>query len=179
MPHAVVVEFDRQLRPLDADRREQLGLCVVRLNRRDRLVHPPEDDSIFLAFESHRDDPPAGLEEELGSLQRPGKNERRPERGMTAKRDLRELREDADPRVPAGLGRQHERHLREVDLARERLHRFVVERASVGEDGELVSLERRVGEDVADDIAKVGHAAIVANPRGRWEDRCSVRRLAK
>ena len=174
--YAVVVELDRQLRPLDAECREQFRLRLVRLNSRDRLFHPPEDDPIFLAFESHRDDPVAGLEAKLRSLQRPGEDERRSECGMTGKRELGERREDADPRVPARLGRQHKGHLREVDLARERLHRLVGDPATVGEDGELISLERCIGEDVADDVPVVGHCRDRCRGRRPWEDRLSATR---
>ena len=45
-----------------------------------------------------------------------------------------------------------------VELEREPLHRPVVDVAPVGEDGELVPLERRVGEDVRDDVAQRRHA---------------------
>jgi hypothetical protein len=39
----------------------------------------------------------------------------------------------------------------------ERLHRLGVESARVGEDGKLVPRERRVGEDIADDVAELAH----------------------
>ena len=93
---------------------------------------------------------------------------------MTGKRELGERREDADPRVPARLGREHKGHLREVDLARERLHRLVGDPATVGEDGELISLEGRIGEDVADDVPVVGHCRDRCRGRRPWEDRLSA-----
>jgi hypothetical protein len=71
-------------------------------------------------------------------------------------------REDADADVRVGLRRQHEDGLAELRLARERLHGVGVEVAPVGEDGELVPLERRVREDVADDVAEGGHGPTLA-----------------
>ena len=76
---------------------------------------------------------------------------------MPGERKLGLRREDADPHRPALLGREHERRLREPDLERERLHRFLVERARVGEHGELVALERPIGEDIGDDVAQAVH----------------------
>ena len=73
---------------------------------------------------------------------------------MPRERQLGRRREDADPRVTVRLGRQHEDGLREVHLARERLHRLVVDVARIREDGELVAGQRRVGEDVGDDVAQ-------------------------
>ena len=101
--------------------------------------------------------PDAGLEPDLDQLQRPAEHERRAERRVAGERQLDARREDPDPRVAAGLGRQHEDRLGEVHLARERLHLLVVEAARVGEDRELVPGERRVGEDVGDDVAKGAH----------------------
>ena len=59
--------------------------------------------------------------------------------------------------VAAALGREDEHRLAEADLERERLHRLVVQPARVGEDGELVSRQGRVGEDVGDDVAERLH----------------------
>ena len=66
-----------------------------------------------------------------------------PETRMPGERKLGPGREDADPDRAALLRRQHERRLGEPDLERERLHRLLVDRARVREDGKLVSLERR------------------------------------
>src|SRR5262249_53284999 len=81
--------------------------------------------------------------------------------------------EDPDPHLRvAGLRREHEHRLRERHLLRECLHRGRVEVARVGEDGELVAGQRRVGEDVGDDVAEAAHGATVvgwpAGPPGRW-----------
>ena len=81
---------------------------------------------------------------------------------MARERHLVERVEDPHPRRPALLRGQHEGRLGESDLEGERLHRRVVEAAGVGEDRELVSGERRVGEDVRDDVAVGGHAWVIA-----------------
>ena len=75
---------------------------------------------------------------------------------MPGERQLGRRREDPDPDVGVvGAGGRHEHRLRERHLLRERLHRRVVEIARVGEHRELVPLERRVGEDVGDDVAEL------------------------
>ena len=77
---------------------------------------------------------------------------------MPGERQLGRRREDPDPDVGVvGPCREAEDGLRERHLLRERLHRGVVEVARVGEHGELVPLERRVGEDVCDDVAELAH----------------------
>src|SRR5207247_436878 len=81
--------------------------------------------------------PRTSPEPDVDRLQWPRKHERGPQCRMPRERHLLDRCENSDFRVPAGLGRQHERHLREVDLARKGLHRFAAEPASVGEDGEL------------------------------------------
>ena len=65
--------------------------------------------------------------------------------------------EDPDPRLSALLRRKDERGLREADLERERLHEPHIELPCVGEHGELVAGERRVGEDIDDDVAQGRH----------------------
>ena len=76
---------------------------------------------------------------------------------MPGERQLDARREDADPRVAARLGRQHEDRLGQVQLARQPLHLLVVELAPVGEDRERVPGQRRVGEDVGDDVPEGAH----------------------
>ena len=78
---------------------------------------------------------------------------------MPCERKLEGRSEDPDPDVATGLGREHEHRLAEPDLERERLHRLVVQPARVGEDGELVSRQGRVREDVGDDVAERLHRA--------------------
>ena len=81
-----------------------------------------------------------------------------PSVGWPGERQLARGREDPDPDVGVlRLRREHEHRLGEVHLLRERLHRQRVEIARVGEDGELVARERRVGEDVGDDVAEAAH----------------------
>ena len=156
--HAVVVELDRELGALDADRGEQRLRVVERLDRRERLRHPPEHDPRTLALEQDGNDAGARLEQDLDELQRAAEHERGAERRMPGERDLDRRREDAHARVPAVLGRIDEHRLGVVHLPRERLQRVLGQVARVGEDGELVALERRVREDVADDVAEPGHA---------------------
>src|SRR5580765_2983166 len=76
---------------------------------------------------------------------------------MPGKRQLDGRREDPDPRVATRLGRQHEHGLRQVHLAREPLHLLLAEASPVGEHGERVSDERRVREDVDDDVPEAAH----------------------
>ena len=140
MPDAVVVELDRQLRPLDAEDLEELGLVGERLDGRQRLRHAAEGDPAVLALEPHRHDAAPGLEPDLLELHRRGEDECRPERGVPRERHLDRGREDADARVPVALRREHEHRLGEVQLARKPLHQLVVDLARVREDAELVAL---------------------------------------
>ena len=98
--------------------------------------------------------PRAGLDAQHSELQRAGENERGAERRMSGKRQLSHRREDPHLHVPVALGRIHERRLGVVQLLREPLQRLLGNLARVGEDRELVPGERRVGEDVADDVAE-------------------------
>ena len=107
-----------------------------------------------LALEPDRNGSGAGLEPDLLELQRLPEDERRAERRMPGERQLRRRREDADPRMAVRLRRQDEDRLGVVHLARQRLHQLVVDLAPIGEHGELVAGQRRVGEDVDDDVAK-------------------------
>ena len=78
---------------------------------------------------------------------------------MAGERQLVARGEDPDPGVPTGLGRQDEDGLREPDLERQRLHPLGIEPPRVGEHRELVALQRRVREDVGEDVAEARHAA--------------------
>ena len=71
---------------------------------------------------------------------------------MAGERQLAPGREDADARVAALLRGQRKHGLREVQLAREPLHRRLADGAGVGEDREGVALERGIGEDVGDHV---------------------------
>ena len=97
-------------------------------------------------------------EMDLAELERPGEHVRGPEDGMACERQLRERREDPDARVPAGLGGKNEDRFGEVHLLCEPLHRQVVEIAAVGEDRELIARQRRVREDIGNDVTKRAHA---------------------
>src|SRR5262249_6157421 len=81
--------------------------------------------------------------------------ERRAEGRVAREWQLAERSEDPDPGVPALPGWEDEHRLGEVHLAREPLHRPGVEPAPVGEDSELVALQRRTGEDVEQHIGDV------------------------
>ena len=101
--------------------------------------------------------PLPGLERDHPQLQRRAEHERRAEARVPGERELVLRREDPNPHRPALPRRQHEDGLGEAELERQRLHRQLVEVARVGEDGELVAGERRVGEDVGDDVAERAH----------------------
>jgi len=57
--------------------------------------------------------------------------------------------------------RQDEDRLGQVHLAREPLHRLVVDLAAVREDGELVAGQSNIGEDVGNDITQGRHSPIL------------------
>src|SRR6185369_8969416 len=60
-------------------------------------------------------------------------------------------REDPNsPSVRRVAGRQDEGRFREVELARDHLHRLRADPASIGQDRQLVAAERLVGEYVED-----------------------------
>jgi hypothetical protein len=160
-----VVDLDRQLR---AHPEQLLQLLRLReqLPVRDRLLHAAEDDASSFALECYRDDAGAGLEVDLSELQGRSEDERGSEHGMSGKWQLGRGREDPDPRVATGLGRQDEHGLGDVHLTRELLHGLVVNAAPMGEDGELITGERDVCEDVRDDVAKGGrHRPILYDDR--------------
>ena len=77
---------------------------------------------------------------------------------MPGKWELDVGREDADEDVAVGLRRVDEDGLREAELLRERLQQLLGDAARVGEDGELVALERRRCKDVGDGVAEAFHA---------------------
>ena len=154
---AVVVDLHRELRALDAERVKELALRPVRRDDRDGLGHPAEDDSRSLPLERHRDDAGVELEPDLRQLERPREHEGGAEDGVAGKGELALRREDPDGGVafaPAGID---EDGFGEVQLARERLERVLWNLRRVGEDGELVSRERPLCEDVHHDEPVNGH----------------------
>ncbi len=159
---AVVVDLDRQLRALDAERREaapprprtarSVGIgCSIR----PKTIRAPSRSS------SDRARRPLPVSSRISpSWSGPARTNAEPSVGMPGERHLDARREDPDLRVGVlGRRRVDEDRLREVHLAREPLERLLGELARVGEDGELVARERRVGEDVADDVAEGRHRA--------------------
>ncbi len=93
---------------------------------------------------------------------------RGPERRVPGEGHLVGRREDAHARG-GPVRRQDERGLGEVELARERLHRRVVERAAVLEDAEGIAGERAAAREDVDDAVCEGrhHCAPVAASRAR------------
>ncbi len=157
---AVVVEEHGKLGPLDPERRQELLLVLVRLRRGKRLAHPAEHDSRPLALEANGNDAPSGEEADLLELERPAEHERRPEHGMPGEVELAARGEDpdADVRLAPLVGRVDVDRLRQVELARKRLELLLRDVARVGEDREAVARQRRVREDVAEDVAEgAGH----------------------
>ena len=83
-----------------------------------------------------------------------------PSTGWPANGKLARRREDTDSHVPARLGRVAVHRLGVVDLPGERLEQRLGYLTRVGEDAELVPLERTAREDVAEDVAEaLGHGS--------------------
>ncbi len=147
-----------------------------------RLLHAPEDDrarSRRARARPRRDRLPSRARRPRAAAARRGRTPV-PSVGWPAKRISSRRVEDADPSVASRLGREHEGRLRESDLERERLHRLRVEPACVGEDGELVPRQRRVREDVDDDVAVgrhrptlTGRPGCISSPRRAERNRRS------
>src|SRR6266481_8548797 len=75
--------------------------------------------------------------------------QRRPERRMTGKRQLFRDREDADfVSFSGGIARQNESCLGKIHLTRERLHFVITQAARVSENGERITGQRRLGENI-------------------------------
>ena len=53
----------------------------------------------------------------------------------------------------------NESGLRQIELARNRLHAGAIQRVGIEHDGGRVALQGRLGEHVDDGVAKLGHAA--------------------
>ena len=139
----VVVDLDRG--PSARCRaREEASSSVIRLDGRDWLLHAPERESRPTRRARPRPgtSPGAGLELDDTALERLREHPGRPEDRDDPRTASRDRVEDSDASGASLLGGQHERRLREADLERERLHRLRVDLARVGEDGELISLER-------------------------------------
>ena len=68
---------------------------------------------------------------------------------MTGKRQLFRDREDADfVSFGGGIARKNESCLGKIHLTRERLHFVVVQPARVSENGERITRQRRLGENI-------------------------------
>ncbi len=105
-----------------------------RLDRRNRLLHPAEDDPGAFALELHGDDPAAGLEPDHLELERAAEDERRPERRVARERHLDSRREDANPRVGDVAPGIDEHRLAEVHFSGQGLKQLLRKLACVSED---------------------------------------------
>src|SRR5438045_9761121 len=78
--------------------------------------------------------------------------QRRAEGRMPGERQLFRDREDVDSLsllgFSGGIARKNESCLRKIHLARERLHFVIVQAARIRENGERITLQRRLGENV-------------------------------
>ncbi len=75
--------------------------------------------------------------------------QRRPESGMSGERQLFRDGEDADfVSFSGGIARQDESCLRKIHLTRKRLHFIIIQAARVSENGERITRQRRLREDV-------------------------------
>jgi hypothetical protein len=157
VPDAVVVELDRELRVTHSQDVQEPILAVEGLDRGQRLLHAPERDPPVLALEPHWNQTGTGLELDLLERERRAEDERGAQNRVTGERHLDRGGEDPDLRVPVALGLVDEHRLGEVHLLRNRLQRVLGNLARVREDGDLVALQRRVREDVGDDIAVPAH----------------------
>src|SRR5581483_2117527 len=101
MARAEVVSLDGELRPLDADCREDRRRILDALPRRDRLLHPAEDDPRSLALELDGYDPGARLEPDHDLLERAAEHERAPKGRMAGERQLQ--RGGEDPEADVGV----------------------------------------------------------------------------
>ncbi len=101
-----------------------------------------------------------------------GQHEGGSQRRVTGEGELHRGREDADPCVRRRAGwTKDKRGLREVGLARERLHRRGVDVVGIGEDGQRVSREWAVGEYVAELVGDLAHrSGHVSSPRERQKE---------
>ena len=137
--------------PVEAERGEQVVDRLERLDRRDRLAHPPAG-AVGVELDGHgadaaleRDDRPTGA----GRARRPSATAV-PSTGWPANGSSTRRREDADAGVAGGRVRRRvdEHGLGEADLAGEVLAQLPGHRGAVGEHRQLVAGEGAVGEDV-------------------------------
>ena len=78
---------------------------------------------------------------------------------MPGKRQFARRCENADARrVPIVDRRRYEGRFRKIKLARNRLHRLIVESACVGQHGKGIAAEHAIGEHVAGRKAEVFHS---------------------
>ena len=133
-----------------------------RLSRRLRQLRAIELGEAERAVERHAaaDDPDLLLDHHDGivpsvvAMPLARQTDRRADRRMPGEGKLLRRRQDADARgMRRVFRREHEDRLRQIELARDRLHRRVIETVRIEHDGERISRERAIGEDVEDFVA--------------------------
>ena len=148
MLRPVVVELDRQLRALDAERGEQLGArsangstVGIGCSIQPKTIRAPSRSSSTGTMPAPR------LEPDHVELQRPAEHEGRAEHRVAGERQLGRRREDPDPHVPVRLAAGSTNTVSEKFISRASGCSVLVgELARVGEDGELVA--RRAARSV-------------------------------
>src|SRR5262249_37827196 len=114
------------------------------------------------ALEFHGNLPHAKIELDARGAGAASDHAGRTQRGMAGEWELLGHREDAHLHslrpLDAGIARQDERRLREIGLAGQTLELLLAQGAGVREDGDSVSLEGTVGEDVDDRVVEATHA---------------------
>ncbi len=99
---------------------------------------------------------------------------------MAGKRQFALGREDAQARAMRGiLRRQHEHRLRQIELARDRLHRRGVEAIALQHDGKRIAGKAPVGEDVEGDKAAFHDRTGLNLQAKRQFDRIAAHRQAR
>ena len=156
---AEVVQLDRQPRAFDAERGEELVGPREGLPGRNRLLHPAEDDPGALALELDGHDAGSGLEPDHDLLERQAEHERgcrAPDGLRTAARSPGVKMRIRTSASSACAGSTNTVSAKAISFASACIVSRV-EVARVGEDRELVPGQRRVGEDVGDDVAELAH----------------------
>ncbi len=153
---------DELLRSRDADALRQLWAVELRETRRAVEPHATADRADRLLKHDDR----VALARAVEPRRRQA--DRRADGRVAGEGKLARRREDAHARrMRRVLGRQHEDRLRQIELARDRLHRLAVETLGIEHDGERVPGKRPVGEYVEDFVAAFHVSSSNASRRTR------------